>query len=241
MIIDGKALGRLLNKVYVNGLINDCLLNVSDGVASVEAIDLSNSVFLSVSEDIKAETDFQVGLINIATLCRFLEDSSGDLEAEVKGNWFHVKDAKLGKMKFLLTEPDKVPTAVTETGSAEKLIEMYKDKNKVSVSKEALERFLYYQGLLKPSSVVFKVKNGVVRMKNNEIEPQQFDFQFGKLPGEFQVEVYASHFLGVLKSSDTATMSFYLAEGKPVLIKDGDNCWAFYIFSRATGSFDDRE
>ena len=110
----GAQLGNLLGNVHLGGVLDECVLELSKGIAKVNAIDLSNSIFLSCSEAIADIDEKQkIGIGNLAILCKYLEGAE-QVSFTAKEAWLVVKKKGCGQIKVKLLKTDAVPTALTE-------------------------------------------------------------------------------------------------------------------------------
>lgn len=222
--LNGSALGELLQRVHLKGLIQECVLTVSDGVATVQAIDMSNSIFLHCSQKVGGE-DMELGFNNLSTLTKYLDDS-GEVEFKIGDKWLTIKRKGQGQLKFLLLEITQVPTAVKEPDAVKKIKKM--EGNAIPITDELRERFAYYFGLVKNKSVVFSITKKKVYIRSNRNDPEQFQFAVGKTKaGDMEVEVYSEHLLSILDHANGKKSSLHLAEETPVVVHyNKTNLWA---------------
>lgn len=227
---NGKALGELLSKVHLGGLVEDCVLTVHNNIGTIQSIDISNSIFIDCKKDLGDVEDMVLGLSGLTILCKYTGDE-GEL-------FFSVKDKKLvlhkrghGKLKLTLLQPDEVPTAVREKDVKKNILEH--SSYLTPLTDKAIKNLLYYLELVHPDSMVFQIKkgSGAVIGTTNAISEQQFNTRVGKseeLPEEdIECEVYTKHLSAVLKeldANDSATLR--LGDKAPIIIEQNGCLWA---------------
>jgi len=227
--MDTKALGDLLRGVHLNGLLRECVLVVKDGVGCVDAIDMSNTVFLSLSRKIKDMEDITLGIGNLPTICKVLADAGEDeVTITVKGDWLTITRKGHGRLRSLLLEVDQVPTAVSDTKAKDKLLK-HKGVN-VGISSDAMQDFVYYMGLVKSKGVVFETSKGVLYLKSKSSDQEQFRIKLGKLDTDVSVEVNGDFLLQILQTClqlQNELPAVYVGENKPVILRlNKKNIWA---------------
>ncbi len=201
---ESKPMAELLGHVNVRGLVEECLLSVVGGLATVQAIDLTSSLFLSCSAKIGGSGDsLSIGLTKLSMLSKFLADA-GDTPFlfKIRDNWLSVKQKRRGSLKIRLLDAESVPTIVE---SPVTLGQIGQDAIvQLNVLPESVERLSYFVGLVGAPSVVFSVDlKGHVAVSSNDIAEQQFSFVFGKgvfarkCDKVFSSEVLADHLLKV--------------------------------------------
>jgi hypothetical protein len=230
--IDAKALGDLLKGVHLNGLLRECVLVVKDGVGHVDAVDMSNTVFLSLSRKIKGMEDVELGIGNLTTICKVLEDVGEEgvtlkIKAD-KDKWLTITRKGHGRLKSLLLDVDQVPTAVSSKGAKEKLL---KQKGvDIEIRDKGMEDFVYYMGLVKSKGVVFQTSKGSLYLASVNTDEEQFRIKLGSLDIELSVEVNADFLLQILQTCiaiEGKLPTLYLGSGAPVILKlDKNNIWA---------------
>jgi len=224
--IDGTALGQLLKRVHLRGLIQECVLEVKDGVASVQAVDMSNSVFLYCSEKIDGLDDIQLGLPNLNTLCRFLE-STEKVSLKIKEQWITLRRKGHGHLRFLMLEVEQVPTAITQKDAAKKVTKNEGDPIKLST--KLREDYSSYMSLVKSRGIVLRKRKGSITLQSNKSDAEQFSLKVGKCDAaeDISIEVYGEHLAQVFDTIGDGDATLHLADDAPVIIhQGGDNFWA---------------
>lgn len=233
-ISSGFVLASLLKRVHLKGIIEECVLVVKKGIASVEAIDTSNTLFVSVQEDIKADEDLTIGIGNLSTMCRYLEGSD-EVSIKVTDNWITVSRKGFGHIRCQLLQVDEVPTAVKEKNVVKNLLTG--STVTIPITLSHIETLSYYTSLIGSKSIVVSSgKDKGLYMHSNQSDPQQFKFKIAamKKTADIRVEVFGDFLLSALQaispeafaeSGKGATLG--LADKRPIIINHDDkNVWA---------------
>ena len=232
VITDANAFSSLLRRVHLSGIIGECVVNIEGGVVNIEALDCTNSVFVHGSAKVAEEGDAVFGIGNMSTLAKFL---TGNDSVEIKiqkskdSEWLTAKRKAYGSVKFLLLDPTEVPTAVQETGVAEKISSGA--SNSTVILDKAVNGLVDLCGMVGSLTVDLTVKGGLLTVSTAERAPQQFRVPFGKMnkKEDFTVRIYSEHLLPVLKEldfSDDKKPKLFLGENAPVIVKQGGVLWA---------------
>lgn len=233
--VDVKALARLLKAVNLGGLIDECVLNISKGKASVQAVDLSNALFLSCQE-IVGMADMKIGVGKLTTVQKFL-DSGGDFAFAFGDSKMTVKRLQpAGELRTVLLAAEQVPTAVQQGGSEDELMKHVQAS--VDINKETAESLLYYNGLVDAPSIVFTAHaNGDVIADSSAGMDQEFSFKLGVGAKEdrpkdtVSAEVYTKYLLPVLRAltwgDGQPVPRLHIGQDVPIVVTIGDNyLWA---------------
>lgn len=237
MGINIATLRRLLKRVHLGGIIGECVLEEGkNGVNHVRAIDLTNSLILSVTAKTNF-TDFkELGIGDLSTLCRYLESADEETEMEVTENRIIFKNAS-GKFKYLLSQPELIPTVLEDKEALEGLIATY--NHEVTVSEEVQKSFLSNIGLTKTNSVEVYMdgKNAIIR--GGLDSEHKFSIRIGTVSGtkdserKFTVPIFGSHMGAVLTALDWSNNEnlpiIMLKAGKPIILKQQKDMWALTI------------
>lgn len=233
--IDTTALYRLLSRAYLSGTLNECPLEIKNNIASIKAVDMSNSVFFSLEEKIDGMDNMDVGLCKLPLLVSFLENNTGaDLSYTLEEKWMTLKKKGQGQIKVLLNTKEETPTATPDGDkTAKKLHGMATDT--FEITSTIASQICQYIGLIGCGSVVFEVKKGKVHIHNDKKQEQQFNLNCGKLikeaKADYTVELYSQHLVAALKTivfgDDKALPTISLGADVPVIIElDKKNFWA---------------
>lgn len=225
---DGAALGCLLNRVYLAGLIEECVLEIANEHGKINAVDMSNSVFLSCSEPIKGMADMKIGLGNLGILCRFFQEE-GTYSFSIKEKWIIAKKKGHGYIRVRLLDTAQVPTVVVHKDAKSKILGGCSAS--FNITQKIAEDLIYYIGLLSTGTVSFNIKDNHVFIHSNKLEEQQFNLSVGVIKADdIKTEVYGQHLVKIvqcLKWEKDIIPNIHLGDGAPVVIQqDEDNLWA---------------
>lgn len=225
--IDAAALAKLLKAVNLGGLVDECVLAVGKGVANVQAVDISNALFLSCREKVGME-DMEIGVSKLTAVQKFL-DSGGDFTVSVKDARMTIKRlSPAGELKNTLLAVEQVPTAVQQQGSEKEL--MKNTEAVVDVTREDVENLLYYTSLVETPSIVFVARpNGSVYVNSSPGMEQEFNFKLGVAstkPKETATsEVYTKYLLPVLRvlswEEGEIVPQLHIGQESPVVVTVG--------------------
>ena len=248
---DGTKLLRLLKRVNLGGIIEEAVVDLDS--CSVQAVDVTSSLFVNVAEESDIDGIGEVGIGNLALVCKYLEAFKGEIEIEVVENRLVIASKGRGKLKYLTTDPEFIPTSVKE-GNIEALIEPCSIS--VALDKAKCADISTYFGLIKPKSAhfVFDAKAKKVIVNSGLSSDHQFTFDLGpatiiagkKAAVSFDVEVYSSHIeaiFNVLEWTDEKKRpKIFMWRGEepdfihPAIIRqDENNMWALLPLEPAKG------
>lgn len=233
-VLNGHAFGTLLKRVHLGGVINECVLTVQKGWGFVQAVDMSNSVFLSCKEQVKGIDDISIGFGNLSTLTTFLSDSN-EVELSIDEKFLSLKRPGRGRIKVLLIEEGQVPTDVrgNKTDAAETIVGL--TKVSAPLKEKVVADLVSYIMMVNCNSVFFRTKGDTVYIDNGVKEEQQFSMRIGKTQSgktseDLVVEVYSQYLLSVLRNllwGEKEEPSILLGEKCPVVImQNKTNLWA---------------
>lgn len=231
------ALTRLLKRVYLGGLIGECILNEEkNGVNSIAALDLTNSIVLTVFGKTGFEGFDKLGISDLATITKYLETAESDTTLKVVDNRLIFKN-KNGTFKYLLADTEVIPTSLDDKDALQKLIE--DSTHEVKITEDLAKNFSQSMALTKTNSVSITVGDDVYLSGGLDSE-HQFRLQIGKPKklskkegDKFTIPIYGTHLLNVLNVIDWSNAenlpSLFLKKGKPIIIKQNKDSWALTI------------
>jgi hypothetical protein len=200
----------LMKATSTGGMLNEILLKVDEkGVASVEAVDLSTTVLISM----KVKTSLPAMEIGIPDLNVFISllDIATSLEL-VEDRWLVIKTHR-GRTKILTTVPSQVPT-VAEVSS-----ELNFDGVDIPLSLESVENVCYFVNLFGTQTITFTVKAGKLILSSSKNESRQWSIPLPvtSVTEEFSVKGYATPFVKIMKMF-TEPPVIKLAPSCPIVI-----------------------
>lgn len=228
---EASAFKSILEKVHLQGVIDECLLEIKKGVGSIQAIDITNSIFVSCEQTIDMD-DARLGLSKLSLICSFL-NSGGEflflVEEGSEDRWAIFKKRGGGEIKSLLYEVDKIATIVSEDVEKDKIL---KDTPcKFVLTKEKCEELQYYMGLVGNDSVVFECVKGIVHARSVESAYQQFNLRLtsGDTKERVKTEIYTQFLTPVLKilqfAEDSSPVEIYIGNGQPLVVSQSNSLW----------------
>lgn len=232
LTIKTKSLTRLLNHVFLGGLVNECVLTIKDEIGIIQGIDNSNCLFYSCSEVLEKISDMELGIPNLSILSKFLNDYTDEhigFQITRDEKQLILKPGRGGVLKLLLLDTELVPTHIKEQTAKD---EMLSNHNFSLVFNEnTAQDYLYYSNLLKNQSSLIAVTDGKVSLSSGSNELNQFDLKLGVIDyNDFTIEVYKEHLVAVVQNlswDDGNKPEFLFGENTPVIIKqDDNNIWA---------------
>jgi hypothetical protein len=235
--VDAPAFKTLLQRVCLGGLVEECVLEVSKGVGKIRAIDMSQSMFLSVTMKVGDIPDGALGLGSLSTIIRFLE-GDGEYTLGIKGDRLTFKRKGHGSIGMALLKPSEIPTAVPQEDAEKKLVSG--SKIVLPFTEEHRDRFGFYMGIIASQSVVVSGTDGRVTVKSGEFEQNKFTIPLGKYEGEdFSTILYGSFMLKVLMSlpwGKDEQPVVLVGDKHPLIVRLGkDNLWAITPVASGVG------
>jgi len=223
-------LSVLLENVWLGSTINECVLIVADGMATVKAMDMTSSVYVETSAKTTLEDD-TLAFGNIGLLIKYLK-ANGGIDAEIvrSDNRLTIKPKGGATLKFLLSEPDLIPTydASWEEGGNRiaELLAGY--KSELILTKESVTEFSSLMRMFGTKSAVLRVsKKGVVTITGGNETEHQFTATIGK--AEFEVcdiSLIVKNLLAVLDVLDyTENPVLRVSPGKAIVISCNESTW----------------
>ena len=229
-----SSLLKILNAGHLGGAIEELVLTVEDGVGTVSAVDKTSCVFAFAQGDVGEIKNAVIGLKEVGFFIKAIGAAGSEkIEFLVEDDrWFKLQMVNAGEIKILLTAPDMIPTAISNYNEPI-------DKMKASVThamglnKEAVDKFLYFQELVKNTTTTISVKNGLLSIGSGKYETRTFQVPMGPIAGPDMTVVVFGEFLkavlSVLDWSEGACgkPTIFLGKDAPVLIEqDPDYFWS---------------
>ncbi len=250
--LNGKKLLKLLSRIHLGGSIEECVLKFKKNAATIQAVDMTNTIFISCQEKI-FQKDGTLGLGNLTILTKYLESMTADkcgttaeedkekvddnLEMKISKNRLHLSRRNSGKFMYLLTDADLVPTAVpSDKVNFKKFLKI--KGAKFDITKEFIKEYLYYVGLIKPKSVTLSVsKNGELILTGGLSSSHQFKIKGPKgKKSKDSIHVntaFLTPILNALEITKKKTPALRFGDESPLVItQDDNNIWAILALSK---------
>jgi hypothetical protein len=225
------GLNSILKKVHLGGAIEECLLVIKNGIGTIEAIDPTNCVFVSVKERVSGKDEnCELGIIEMATMIKLLDSIQEDeVDFKVASEQITFKVKGRGEARFTLAKPELISTSVGDVDVSDI---KESSPNEVEIEKKHVEDFVYFMGLFGSGTTVIESRKNKISLGSGEQEEKSFKNSFGKgasIP-DLQVSVYGDLFKSVLNEltwdEDSETPTINIGEDSPVLIQQGKASWA---------------
>ena len=245
MRVEAGSLCRLMDRVHLGGILDECILSLTQDDSYVKAVDISQNLILSCSEEVilvgKKDADQQLGLGSTALplICKFLGNiGDGSVDVKYKGNRLSLTHPNQGKVEVLLSDPETVITATKEEDFVTSLLDDC--FMQLELKQNVAESFLFYMSLLRTEALFLQVSDeGEAQLIGGKADEHQFTLPIGEVKtlskkasvGEFYSQFYGDHFKAVVQvlnwEKKASPLLLFGKEGTPLLIKqDDDNVWA---------------
>lgn len=225
-----NALAEVLNDVYLNGVIPECVIDVKDDVASILAIDITNSCFVSTSAEFKHK-DARFGIGNLSLFTKYLS-SLGDVTTKIKqdDNTLIIKPKQGSVVRYVMAQADLIPNYESDWEDEGDMIEeeVSQHSSYLSLTLEKVSEFLRLMGMFNLSSVSFVVdKNGKVELHSGKDTEHQIKTKLGDSEmEECTTYVYDKYLIAVLSAINfDKNPKLYLKEGEAAVIVTDVSSW----------------
>lgn len=237
MKIESSKLSRLLKKVHLGGVISEVVVNL--GPNTIQAVDPTNSIFISVSEGSSEDGIGKIGIGDptLAMLIKHLDTIKGEVAIKKEGKRLVVAALGRGEIKYLTVEEEFISSVVVEEGNIESIVDPCVIF--LEITQQTCSDFNSYLSLLntKSAKFCFNAKTMQVHVESGLESEHQFNIPFGKADfvGEphkedFSVIVYGNHINQIFKNLE------FPEKVKPqilmgpdhalVVLQDDSNMWA---------------
>jgi hypothetical protein len=239
--IETNKLLTMLKQIWLQGVLNECVIEVKHGKATVEAVDMTNTlVVLTTGMVMTKDTDTILGLGNLELLINFLS-SLEDKQVSFKKSSNHLSITRQDgrrKLDYLTTEPDLIATRLIEDDNDAEPYDTYSAMTEfeVELSPTFIKDFLTYVGLLKTKDATL-IFDGEEEVKFSLGDPDEHQFEItlnNEVESEaesdpFKVLVNGEHLSHVFKiidydEKDPPIMKF--AEDVPIMVEYKKTAWA---------------
>ena len=248
-IIKTKNFLNTLKRVYLGGIIEECVLEINKGKCLIEAVDMTNHLIVLIEKSIMSKDvdKTNLGIGNMDILIKFLATIEDDKLAfrKRRNKIFMQRGDRKRSLEYLLTDEELISTRLNIGDGGKKEKENTKKKiaemmdYSVELTQSFIKDFLSYIGFLKTKSVMIKYNSkkdqvlftcGSINdhrfrlILDSSVETSESDDIFGiKVNGD-----YLSRILSVMNFSggedEPPTLSF--AKEKPIMIEYEGAVWA---------------
>jgi len=235
--IESAKLSRLLKKVHLGGVISEVVVDL--GPNTIQAVDPTNSIFISVAEESSPDGIGKIGIGDptLAMLIKHLDAVKGEVAIKKDGKRLVVAALGRGEIKYLTVEEEFVASVIVEESNIEATIDpcvIFLD-----ITQQACADFNSYMSLLKTKSAkfCFTAKTMQVHVESGLESEHQFNIPFGKADfvGEpwkedFSVIVYGNHInqiFNTLEFPEKVKPQILMGpEHALVVLQNDSNMWA---------------
>ena len=234
----------LLKKVHLNGAINECTVTIGSGIATVEVVDITNSIIVlhtpqmdtGVAVGSKAFSA-SFGLGNMEVLIKFLSTlGDDDVKVEVSDAGDRLVIAsKNGRRKidYLATLPDLISTRLRmDEDDDEDYIERFQSMVEVSIEmdQDLIKDLVSYLATPKSKVATIEVEKDQIRFVVGTSTEHRFEVTTKADCGEtFSITTNAENLGKVLANvdfGDSALPTIGLSDSGPIVVEDGFCLWA---------------
>ena len=226
-------LSHILSNVFLGGIIEGCLLQVEDNNVFIQAMDLTDSVFVQTVAELELK-DCELGIGTLSVFTKYLESIKDvDTTLVLKGNRFVIKSKDGVRVSYLLTEPDFIASYDDEWKEIGDLVEeeLKNFDESMVLDKEAIDKFLNVSKHFENNSVTFKVDGkGNVHLNAGPESGHQFDVKIGKIEDVDQcsIKLYSDNVTAVFKAIDyekEPKMYISSEDDSPIVITNTATSW----------------
>ena len=236
---DVLAMKKLVKHTYLNGIIDDAVITIKDNVATIDAIDMSQCVFVHAVENIGNAEDCQIGMQQLGVFLKVLDAIEQDtVKYTISGKdrqWLKLGIKNRGDARFLLTDPTLIATAIDGQQFIDNVSTWPSVQMPINV--KPTQDFLYFMQLFGSETVIVTAKNKAVTITPAPDSPQSFDTKFGKLESDIAIDatLTGKHIQQIMDSlefeqpdvNETPIAHFAEKEEAPLVITQGENrFWA---------------
>lgn len=236
--VNGKEAERFFKRAYLNGTIPECVAHTSKANITIQAIDLTNSLFVHVISPFKFEDLGELGIGQIDKLTKYLGGIAGDTEVEItreedsnrldfKGN---------GKFRFLLSSTDVITTCPQGEGTLDEILGSVMFT--APCDGDTKQKLLNYMNLVKCKTVkLIMNKRGAVKINGGLETEHQFEISLGRATtegkneiAECEVIISSDNFASVIQATYLSNDEVFIQFGNdpqvPVVVSQGTDHWA---------------
>ena len=230
----------MLNQVHLGGIINEAVVGIKKGKATIEAVDITASiVFISKSSVGHKKLSCELGLGNIELFKRFLQtakDPKLDIKLTENRMIISRKD-KRRRLEYLLSQPALIPTQLSMDDDDEDAREKFINSIdcRANIDEDFVKDFCSYINTLKTKIVTINTKDSNVTFKLGPKSEHQFALML-ELNEEADDEInifvngeYLAKILSVIEFSqdeDAEPITIGFGDDAPVTIESEESLWA---------------
>jgi len=223
MLVNKNEIVKYLKKIFLDGKVGEVVFDKS---FEVSAASIDSSVIIAGRSGFPLSE--RIGVYDLGLLIKLLSQSivADEIVMDVEKNRVVFGNKDEGKVSYLLSDVDVISTNVKNKGGTQAMLDEFKSKLSLHflVPQNFMENYKRLYGLLRPSYVMFKVKDGVVTaVLGAKIEHNaELKVYAGEsVEGEFSIMFDAALLDAVLKNCDFS-VEIWLGENSPMVVLNGD-------------------
>ena len=231
---------NLLKEVYLGGVINEAIITLEKGKASIEAVDITASiVYISSASVSTKKLNGELGLGNIELFIKFLSTMKDPkLSIALTENRMIVsRKDKRRKLEYLLSQPALIPTRLRmnddDDNDPRDAFESMAE-TKAELDESFVKDFSSYIATLKTKIVTIDVDADNATFTLGPKSEHQFKLSLpiteDPTDDDFTLKVngdYLSKILSVLEfNEDDDPITIGFSDGKPIIIEAAPSLWA---------------
>jgi hypothetical protein len=225
---DTQSLRKLIESIYLNGMIEDCLLIADSNIIFTNCVTDHHSLLIHAQKNIELCTNFEIGLNNLSTILKFLK-MSDEVKITIDDDIIKFKN-KRANIKLPLLTKDSISSAIGEYKSnpTEEILKDIADK-KINVSMAEVKEMLDVLSIIEPENIIFNFseKGVIVSGEGQHGKSSSYFLSRDNLNNEIKLGFRHKLFSNVLKTfSGNEQSCLILGKYKDVdlLVFSNDDC-----------------
>lgn len=235
-IIFKSKLLKLIKEVHLNGVLEECVLEIKNGKGSVMAVDITSNLIIITKQKITSEdVNETLGLGNLEILSKFLSSMDEEkLKLTMTENQMEIKRSKR-KLLYLLSRPEMIGTSLPSGKDEEKkdpyqkILKMM--EGNVSLTQSFVKGILSYANILSTKDISLEIKNNLltcvcgapnehqirITLENKTDSDEDFSL---KINGEHLTKIFS-----IIDFDKETPPILRFANEKPIMIDNGKTVW----------------
>lgn len=235
--IEILALNNLLKFIWLNGTINECVLKTENGDCSINAIDITNSIFIKATAKIELP-DNEIGILDLGSIIHVLDSCKNQsyLSYKIDDKTINFKIKKRGDVQFALGKISTISTAVKD--DLKKINDIVKSKTLLTfkLSQDVIDNFKYFTGAFNSEIVTIEFFQGEIKIKGSFEKIRSFSFivndeninKNNNNNDDITISVNAKFLTSIftllfIQKDKTCTVNF--EKDSPLIIKSSNATW----------------
>lgn len=201
--LKARDVAKFLKRISLGNLLEEVLIVVKDDNCYCQAVDVSASIFLKCwgSIGIKDEMEFGLRLQSLISFLNSIGDEIITTTISKEGNRLIINRKGHGDVKFVLSDKETIATKFEEDGACEKLLN--ETICSLVVPDELINDLKLYMAL-KPTTIIFTIKNGNLILSGGSETENQFTTKSYKVNSlekkDMVLSVFGEHFMSLINT-----------------------------------------